>query len=228
MASQNEERAHRILDTAAELIERWGYKKTTIDDIAKQAGVAKGTIYLHWKTREDLFSALIIRERLRLGKVMVQQLENDSEGGTLHGMMRHTMLIALTHPLMKAIMLQDSEVLGELVHTDIGHSDSMQRIAGAKMLLEVLRSSEVIRTDISLDKQLHMLMSITTGFLMIDKYLPEPTGFSPEEIADMAAETIRRTFEVREATVNEQLEMTHTLNDVLERVREHSQKEVGL
>ena len=58
--SKREERADRILDAAANLILRWGYKKTTIDDIAKQAGVAKGTIYLHWKTREDLFVALLI------------------------------------------------------------------------------------------------------------------------------------------------------------------------
>ncbi len=57
--SRRQERADRILDAAAELILRWGYRKTTIDDIAKQAGVAKGTIYLHWKTREDLFMALI-------------------------------------------------------------------------------------------------------------------------------------------------------------------------
>ena len=50
--SKRQVRAERILDAAATLVERWGYHKTTIDDIAKQAGVAKGTIYLHWKTRD--------------------------------------------------------------------------------------------------------------------------------------------------------------------------------
>ncbi len=59
--SRRQGRADRILDAAAELILRWGYRKTTIDDIARQAGVAKGTIYLHWKTREDLFMALLTR-----------------------------------------------------------------------------------------------------------------------------------------------------------------------
>src|SRR6266540_7253755 len=58
------ERAHRILDAAFTLILRWGYNKTIIDDIARQAGVAKGTIYLHWKTREELFTSLVHRERL--------------------------------------------------------------------------------------------------------------------------------------------------------------------
>ena len=42
--SKRQDRARRILDAAAELIQRWGYNKTTIDDIARQAGGAKGTI----------------------------------------------------------------------------------------------------------------------------------------------------------------------------------------
>ena len=38
-------RAERLLDAAADLIARFGYDKTTINDIAGQAGVAKGTVY---------------------------------------------------------------------------------------------------------------------------------------------------------------------------------------
>src|SRR5690606_41617518 len=50
----------------AELILRWGYDKTTVEDVARAAGVAKGTIYLHWKTRDALFTALLRRDRVRL------------------------------------------------------------------------------------------------------------------------------------------------------------------
>ena len=39
--SKREQRAERILDAAAELMLRWGYNNTTIDDIARLAGVAK-------------------------------------------------------------------------------------------------------------------------------------------------------------------------------------------
>lgn len=48
-------RAERILDTTAELLCQHGYKRVTIDDVARRAGVGKGTVYLHWKTREALF-----------------------------------------------------------------------------------------------------------------------------------------------------------------------------
>ena len=81
--SKRQQRAERILDAAAELILRWGYRKTTIDDIARQAGVAKGTIYLHWKTREELFAALIKREKVEVAEDIKQRIIVDLEGVTL-------------------------------------------------------------------------------------------------------------------------------------------------
>src|SRR5579884_1565785 len=113
--SKQEERADRILDAAAELMVRWGYNKTTIDDIARQAGVAKGTIYLHWKTREDLFTALMRREYIRVVEDIQQRISNDPEGGTLEGITKHTMLATMKSPLMKAVLLRDTDLLGEWI-----------------------------------------------------------------------------------------------------------------
>src|SRR5258706_11513929 len=47
-----------ILAAALELFGRYGYRRTSIDDIARQAGVAKGTVYLHVETKEALFRTL--------------------------------------------------------------------------------------------------------------------------------------------------------------------------
>ncbi len=44
-----------ILRAATELFIAYGYKKTTIDDVAGAAGVAKGTVYLYYKTKAELF-----------------------------------------------------------------------------------------------------------------------------------------------------------------------------
>src|SRR5260370_11479421 len=105
--SWRQERADRILDAAAELILRWGYKKTTIDDIAKQSRVAKGTIYLHWKTREDLFMALLIREDFKYVEDLKQRIACDPEGSTLRGFVKHSTLALLQNTLMKALYLND-------------------------------------------------------------------------------------------------------------------------
>ena len=60
--SDNEERRERVLNVAAELIVHYGYDKTTVSDIAREAGISKGAIYLHFDSKEALFEALITRE----------------------------------------------------------------------------------------------------------------------------------------------------------------------
>src|SRR5262247_3488590 len=47
-----------ILQAALELFGRYGYRRTSIDDIARQAGVAKGTVYLYVENKEALFRTL--------------------------------------------------------------------------------------------------------------------------------------------------------------------------
>lgn len=45
----------QILTSAITLFARYGYKKTTIDDIAKELGIAKGTMYRYFTNKEDLY-----------------------------------------------------------------------------------------------------------------------------------------------------------------------------
>lgn len=43
-----------ILDAVDVLLARYGYRKMTIDDVAAEAGIGKGTIYLHFDSKEEL------------------------------------------------------------------------------------------------------------------------------------------------------------------------------
>jgi TetR/AcrR family transcriptional regulator, fatty acid metabolism regulator protein len=58
------ERAKRecILVEAAKAFARFGFRKASIDQIAKKAGVAKGTVYLAAESKEDLFYQVLHRE----------------------------------------------------------------------------------------------------------------------------------------------------------------------
>ncbi len=50
-----------ILDAAGVLLGRNGYHKTTMDDLATQAGIARRTLYLHFRCKDDIFLARIDR-----------------------------------------------------------------------------------------------------------------------------------------------------------------------
>jgi AcrR family transcriptional regulator len=53
--------ADRILDATERLLARFGYDKTTVDDMAQEAGVSKRTIYLHFAGKEAVALASIDR-----------------------------------------------------------------------------------------------------------------------------------------------------------------------
>lgn len=229
--SKRQERAERILDAAAGLIQRWGYNKTTIDDIAKQAGVAKGTIYLHWKTREDLFRALIIHEEAKLIEDIKQHVASDSEGTTLHGVIKHSIFATLKRPIWKAVMLRDTDMLGELARREASNTQSQERIESFKTYFEFLRSHGLVRTDIGIQEQIYMLEAISLGFLLAEPFLPDEFKFPDEVVAEMTGETIRRTFELREpATANEVQEGSRAFKQYFDRsveiIKAQDQKEM--
>src|SRR3954471_13713742 len=43
-----------ILDAADRLLASYGYKKMTIDDLAREVGIGKGSVYLHFKSKEEI------------------------------------------------------------------------------------------------------------------------------------------------------------------------------
>jgi AcrR family transcriptional regulator len=192
--SKREARADRILDAAAELMVRWGYNKTTIDDIARLAGVAKGTIYLHWKTREDLFLALMRREYNRLVEDIQQRIAGDPEGGTIEGITKHSMLATMKSPLMKAVLLRDTDLLGEWMRKEYASETFSEQIAQSLGLFELLRSHGIVREDMDVRRQVYMLDAITMGFLVIDQYMPDDFKYSDEEVVEMVTEAVKRVF----------------------------------
>jgi AcrR family transcriptional regulator len=55
-----------ILDAVDVLLARYGYKKMTIEDVAREVGIGKGTIYLHFPGKEELILSHIDRIAERL------------------------------------------------------------------------------------------------------------------------------------------------------------------
>jgi AcrR family transcriptional regulator len=68
-----------MLDNGFSLIKRFGLKKTTIEDVTRASGVAKGTFYNFFKTKEEFVYQIIIYKR-RLIKARYAEMvsENDN------------------------------------------------------------------------------------------------------------------------------------------------------
>jgi AcrR family transcriptional regulator len=54
-----DERPQQILDAALEIFDEQGLDRARLDDIARRAGIAKGTIYLYFPNKEELFREVV-------------------------------------------------------------------------------------------------------------------------------------------------------------------------
>ena len=73
---RKDERPAELLSAALSLFVEKGYAATRLDDIARQAGVSKGTLYLYYASKEDLFKAVVrtgLVPTLERGERMVEE-----------------------------------------------------------------------------------------------------------------------------------------------------------
>lgn len=59
MTQQHEAKRTNLLAAALEVVSERGYFETTMDDVARRAGVAKGTLYLYFKDKPAIFVGLV-------------------------------------------------------------------------------------------------------------------------------------------------------------------------
>ena len=48
-----------LLDAAESLLMRFGYRRMTVDDLAREAKIGKGTVYLHFDSKEEIALAVV-------------------------------------------------------------------------------------------------------------------------------------------------------------------------
>ena len=74
----DEEIKAEIVDGACKLIVRYGYKKTSMEDIAKSARKGKSTLYYYYKSKDEILIAVISRETLKMRNNIVSTIETCS------------------------------------------------------------------------------------------------------------------------------------------------------
>ncbi len=129
-----------ILDAADRLLARYGYRKMTIDDLAREAGIGKGTVYLHFRSKEDVVLSHV--DRL-VNRVIARMREIAASGAPPDAKLREMLVVRvmLRFDGVQHYTESFSEVLRDL------RTALLQRRAGhfeeeAKVLSGVLREGQ--------------------------------------------------------------------------------------
>ena len=68
-----------ILKIAQEIFSKYGYRKTTLDDIANAVRKGKSSLYYYFKSKEDLFQAVIMKEVEVLAKELDKVINRNTD-----------------------------------------------------------------------------------------------------------------------------------------------------
>jgi AcrR family transcriptional regulator len=181
------ERADRILDAAARLLLRYGHDRTTINDIAREAGIAKGSVYAHWRSRDRLFLALLRREQASL-------------------------LTQVRDRLREAERPADLELLlGSLARAA---AEEGRPTGGITELVATLRAAGLVRTDRTLAEQVTVLSAMFLGYFLTAPLMPDEFRVPDDAVPGLVAEAVWRTLQRPEPlTPDEKAEMDRAVRD---------------
>jgi TetR/AcrR family transcriptional regulator, fatty acid metabolism regulator protein len=143
------EKYQRILDAAVEVIADRGYFNSPVSAIAKRAGVADGTIYLYFKSKDDVLRTAIdttfekfykrVEERFETLKGPREQLEYIAEVHLESAQVNRSMAV-----LMQTEMRQSAKFIAEFSHHHL--------VKYIQVVREVIRRGQqegIFRQDVS-------------------------------------------------------------------------------
>jgi AcrR family transcriptional regulator len=108
----------KILSVAARMFGKYGFQKTTVDEIARNAHKAKGSVYYYFKSKEDLFLAVVLQE-ITVLKTGLTRVIVDSQDAT--SMIRNYLMSRMVlmkdavnyHESLKADFVEDFSFLND-------------------------------------------------------------------------------------------------------------------
>jgi AcrR family transcriptional regulator len=95
----SEERKSQILEAASAVFARLGFQQTRMDDIASQAGLSKGALYLYYKSKDAVIAALLKHFFAQEFKHLQALVASEPQGSVTE------QLMTLTHELTEALQL---------------------------------------------------------------------------------------------------------------------------
>jgi TetR/AcrR family acrAB operon transcriptional repressor len=182
-----------LLEAASRLFARFGYDKTSIDEIASAAGVSKGAVYLHWPSKFSLLEAVLIREGLRLFDEILERLERDPDGGTLGSIYRQSILALGGNPLLLAVYTVDTQVLGDYVRQQETGLWAQRFLFGEEFVRR-MQAANLIRQELDPQMTAYVMAVISFGLLSVAQLAPKLRVPPLVALADALADLVERGF----------------------------------
>lgn len=197
-AARRRERVERIVAAAGELMGSLGYQRVSMGDVAQRAGIGKGTVYLHFPSKEDLFLTVLLSTQARLAGGLVAIIEEDARNALPSRIAAEFYARITADPLVHAVVFGDTATLGTLIRYAVEEVGGLveERQAALREHFAALHEHGLIRASSgTTDDVLTAFAAVLTGFLVFPGI--NPAGPKPSTgLSRLLEATIRDALEV--------------------------------
>jgi AcrR family transcriptional regulator len=182
--------ATRILDAAFDRVMDIGLARTTVEDVARAAGLSRQTIYRYFPSKEHLITALVLREEERfLDGIREAFAEDPGLEAALSDGILFCLRFARQHPLLDRLLETDPETL--LPYLTTRGAPVIRR--ARQVLKELLVKKAWVRGDL-LDA------AVDAAVRTVVSYALTPPDRRPEEVAHDLARILTLALTRKEAS----------------------------
>lgn len=184
-----------LLDAAEAVFYAKGVARTSLEEIARQAGMTRGALYWHFKNKGDLFTALLDRVRLPFQE-LVEEVGTDSHGDSPLEAIRlacHKGFVRLAQPRYQrvySILVHRCEFFGDIDPIAMQNSMVDESCGALEEYFQCAAAQGQLREDIS-PALAAQLLQATLGGLFHD-WLRNPEEFSIEARGGELVDTLLR------------------------------------
>lgn len=165
----------KILQVADKLFARFGFYKTSMDEIAKISRKAKGSLYYHFSSKEELFKEVVAREISVLKTELTEIVNSDlNPKEKIKAYLLKRMIIIQNasnyHETLKADFFEHFDFIDEL-RNDLDNWEKNKISFIIKEGIEKEEFAKMENTDVILDVFIMVLKGLEIPFFIQGKYL---------------------------------------------------------
>jgi AcrR family transcriptional regulator len=194
MGIDEKEREQAILDAAAKLLLQQGYNKTTMSDVADAVNLNRALIYAHFKSKDEIVEALIVRELERYGALWSQTLKADPLGGSIASIYRGMAPVLKQLPFMAAILVRDEQTFGKYLRKPGNLFIHFTRTITTREALQAMQELGVVRQDVNIVAMTFILDALTPAFLETLSFQREEPPGDSERLGKPSYEELMETM----------------------------------
>ncbi|MBN2654383.1 MAG: TetR/AcrR family transcriptional regulator [Nitrospirae bacterium] len=158
-----------ILRAATEMFSKKPFHMVLMDDIAKNAGVAKGTLYYHYKSKEDLFIALMHSGLSELLKSLKTELDGNDPMENLQLLFNRLIkFFRQNQNFFEVLKREEGRLLSKKT------KNCYERICSIKDLLHSILikgvSEKYFREDIDIDLSAEVILGMIKSFISNERF----------------------------------------------------------